>query len=113
MLVENASLRESLLVIQKEFVSLLNEQNKKNKTLLTKGTEGGGVKDPDDFGGLSSGHFQMPYDIVRDGECRELGLEQCQGCALNTGIEKSFRDNLQRLREQLQKSQIPGMVLGP
>lgn len=101
---ENASLRESLSAIQKEFVSLLNEQQ--NKEHKTKGAEG-----PEDFGSLSSGHFQMPYDIVRDGE---LCLKQCQMCGVvmcvcGPGIEKTFRDNLQRLREQLQKSKTQSM----
>lgn len=69
---ENASLRESLSAIQKEFVSLLNEQQ--NKEHKTQGADGEGAGGPEDFGSLSSGHFQMPYDIVRDGE---LCLEQC------------------------------------
>lgn len=70
---ENASLRESLSAIQKEFVSLLNEQQ--NKEHKTKGAEGEGAGGPEDFGSLSSGHFQMPYDIVRDGESC---LKQCR-----------------------------------
>lgn len=69
---ENASLRESLSAMQKEFVSLLNEQQ--NKEHKTKGAEGKGAGGPEDFGSLSSGHFQMPYDIVRDGESC---LKQC------------------------------------
>ena len=63
MLVENASLRESLSVIQSEFAGLLKEQHGHNKPMIGKEGEGEG------FGGLSSGHFQMPYEIVRDGEC--------------------------------------------
>ena len=64
MLVENASLRESLSVIQSEFAGLLKEQHGHNKPPTEKEGEGEG----EGFGGLSSGHFQMPYEIVRDGE---------------------------------------------
>jgi X breakpoint 2-interacting protein len=76
-LVENGSLRESLSVMQRELVSLLKEQQ---RTQLKKAVS----EEGEEFGGLSSGHFQMPYDIVRD------------------GVERTFRDHLQTLREQLQ-----------
>ena len=75
MLVENGSLRESLSVMQREFVSLLNEQQQSRrhkKPLTGRGGGGGGGEreggDREDYGALSSGHFQMPYDLVRDGE---------------------------------------------
>lgn len=87
MLVENASLRESLSTIQKEVVGLLSEQHsRRHKKLLAEGkgaegegaegegAEGKGTEGTGDFGGLSSGHFQMPYDIVRDGERQSTSL---------------------------------------
>lgn len=71
MLVENGSLRESLSAMQREFVSLLNEQQtRSHKKQLKTGEEEeeGEILTEEDYGGLSSGHFQMPYDIVRDGK---------------------------------------------
>ena len=97
-LVENGSLRESLSVMQRELVSLLNEQQRAQQPKKPVSEEG------EEFGGLSSGHFQMPYDIVRDGELPVLSvisLTGCGGCGL-TGVERTFRDHLQTLREQLQ-----------
>ena len=67
MLVENASLRESLSAIQTELVSLLNEQQGRRKQ-RSSGEEEEEEEGKGEFGVLSSGHFQMPYDIVRDGE---------------------------------------------
>ncbi|CAI8012879.1 hypothetical protein GBAR_LOCUS8220 [Geodia barretti] len=64
--------------MQRELVSLLNEQQRAQQPKKPVSEEG------EEFGGLSSGHFQMPYDIVRD------------------GVERTFRDHLQTLREQLQ-----------
>ena len=84
--------------MQRELVSLLKEQQ---RTQLKKAVS----EEGEEFGGLSSGHFQMPYDIVRDGELHVcplvIPLTGCGGCGL-TGVERTFRDHLQTLREQLQ-----------
>ena len=68
MLVENASLRESLAVIQRELVSLLNEQQRRrDRKPMVEGREEEEEEEGGELGPLTSGHFQMPYDIVRDG----------------------------------------------
>ena len=103
-LVENGSLRESLSVMQRELVSLLNEQQRARVRKPP-------TTEEEEFGeGLSSGHFQMPYDIVRDGEWLLPVWLAHWVCA---GVERTFRDHLQKLREQLQlqtATQRPGAL---
>ena len=82
--------------MQRELVSLLNEHHQHRGR---RGRRGRGEQE-EEVEGLSSGHFQMPYDIVRDG-----GYCTCCHCWIRVcvlGIEQTFRDHLQKLREQLE-----------
>ena len=62
--------------MQRELVGLLNEQRRKRPQTEEREKEEEEEEEEEagrsseQFGGLSSGHFQMPYDIVRDGEWR-------------------------------------------
>ena len=100
---ENASLRESLSVIQRELVGLLNEQQSRRQKKVSKEGEGEGDGGAEQFGVLSSGHFQMPYAIVREGECVAIAVASLP-VSLTAGIEKTFQEHLQRIREQLQQA---------
>ena len=80
---ENSSLRDSLATMQKELVSLLNEKSfdaerspekgRKSSPLVGRGSPRKGQRS--EKMALSSGHFQMPYELVREGEISQ----KCHG----------------------------------
>ncbi|XP_071485056.1 afadin- and alpha-actinin-binding protein A-like [Diadema antillarum] len=93
-MMENQVLRESLSNMQQELVNLLNRQ-------AVQGRGGGGTSNAKDYiseseyddttsvdssiDDLKTGHFQMPFEMVRE------------------GIEISFQKNWQRLRAHIQQ----------
>ncbi|KAL9950371.1 hypothetical protein ACROYT_G042859 [Oculina patagonica] len=79
LLVENSDLRETLQNMQAELVNLLNQQNEGYES----NTEGGDTSSVDE---LSSGHFHMPYDMVRE------------------GIESSLREKWRILKSRLEEA---------
>ncbi|XP_038048574.1 afadin- and alpha-actinin-binding protein B-like isoform X2 [Patiria miniata] len=89
MMLENQVLRESLSNMQKELVDLLNRQG--DKGLLSSLGDNSDHEDDttsvDDSSvdELSHGHFQMPFEMVRE------------------GIETSLRSKWQKLRERIQR----------
>ncbi|XP_022087854.1 afadin- and alpha-actinin-binding protein A-like [Acanthaster planci] len=97
MMLENQVLRESLSNMQKELVDLLNRQG--DKGLLSSlgdhsDEEDTTSVDDSSVDELSHGHFQMPFEMVRE------------------GIEASLRDKWQRLRERIQRMEKEQQLSG-
>jgi X breakpoint 2-interacting protein len=84
MIAENSSLRESLVMIQKELVSVLNEKSLSQSLdkSVSGDIEGDSSEGVNQEELMSSGHFQMPYELVRD------------------GIERSVHSKWQKVKEQ-------------
>ncbi|XP_033636385.1 afadin- and alpha-actinin-binding protein B-like [Asterias rubens] len=87
MMLENQVLRESLSNMQKELVDLLNREGDKGLLSQNNNDSDDDTTSIDDSSvdELSHGHFQMPYQMVRE------------------GIESSLRQKWQRLREHIQR----------
>lgn len=68
LMLENASLRESLAGMEKQLICVLNEKQSTSQD-QNHGLAEAEVSEPTSDGAnlINSGHFQMPYDIVRDG----------------------------------------------
>ncbi|XP_033127470.1 afadin- and alpha-actinin-binding protein A-like [Anneissia japonica] len=93
---ENRELRESLSNMQKELVDLLNQQtfSKTDSNTCLDGDEAmeeDGYHDASDEE-LSSGHFQMPFDMVRE------------------GIESSMRRKWRKLKEKIRKMETEAQI---
>lgn len=83
LMVENSELRESLKSMQTELVNLLNHHNDDYEN--ENNTEGGELSESGSLDELSTGHFHMPYDIVRE------------------GIESSLREKWRLLKSRLEE----------
>ncbi|XP_071953319.1 afadin- and alpha-actinin-binding protein B-like [Antedon mediterranea] len=96
LMVENQELRESLGNMQKELVDLLNQQtfSKPESNKLQDGDES--MEDDHSQNAsdeeLSSGHFQMPFDMVRE------------------GIESSMRKKWRKLKEKIRKMETEAQI---
>lgn len=66
LMVENNDLRETLQSMQAELINLLNQQND-DYDQNDNNTEGGEISESGSVDELSTGHFHMPYDMVREG----------------------------------------------
>lgn len=84
LMVENNDLRESLQSMQTELINLLNNQN--DDCGNESNTEGGEISESGSLDELSTGHFHMPYDLVRE------------------GIENSLREKWRLLKSRLEEA---------
>jgi len=84
LMVENNDLRESLKSMQAELINLLNHQSEDYDN--ENNTEGGENSETGSVDELSTGHFHMPYDIVRE------------------GIENSLREKWRMLKSRLEEA---------
>ncbi|XP_002736564.1 afadin- and alpha-actinin-binding protein A-like [Saccoglossus kowalevskii] len=88
LMLENQDLRESLRNMEKELVDLLNQQSpvKSNKSTSSDESEDEETASvSSSVEELSTGHYQMPFDMVRE------------------GIEKSMRQKWRKLKEHIKK----------
>lgn len=84
LMTENNDLRESLQSMQTELINLLNHQNGDYEHVND--TEEGEPSESGSLDELSTGHFHMPYDIVRE------------------GIENSLREKWRLLKSKLEEA---------
>lgn len=84
LMTENNDLRESLQSMQTELINLLNHQNEDYDHVND--TEEGEPSESGSLDELSTGHFHMPYDIVRE------------------GIENSLREKWRLLKSKLEEA---------
>ncbi|XP_071842607.1 afadin- and alpha-actinin-binding protein A-like isoform X2 [Apostichopus japonicus] len=87
LMMENQELRESLSSMQKELVDLLNRQSpEKQDTLVSESCDFSETTSLcSSVDELSTGHFQMPFEMVRE------------------GIESSLRQKCQKLKEHIEQ----------
>lgn len=117
LMVENNDLRESLQSMQTELINLLNHHDEDQSEHTDNETE---EREPSESGSieeLSTGHFHMPYDLVREGieknlrekwrllKCR---LEEASKVSNNgpsdqdCSKEVNFQEEVERLERQLE-----------
>lgn len=82
LMVENNDMRETLKSMQVELIKLLNQQNEDYES----NTEVGEISESGSVEELSTGHFNMPYDMVRE------------------GIESSLREKWRLLKSRLEEA---------
>lgn len=90
LMVENNDMRETLKSMQVELIKLLNQQNEDYES----NTEVGEISESGSVEELSTGHFNMPYDMVRE------------------GIESSLREKWRLLKSRLEEAN-KGSSSGP
>ena len=121
LMVENASLRESLYCVQKQLISLLSDQEPVfhqdlvliNSYCIVQNYDLSFVQNMEhnaavidvehtcsraDEALLSGGHFQMPYDIVRDGENFSV-LKKLLENLICIGMEENFKEKCKLVKD--------------